>query len=318
MKAIDSVLLAHKAQPVTTLCNVMKVGPLPGGAYIAITSLDRDVTYDDGTGALTYRASTGMQLSTLSSTNDLSVDNAETQTLSPVYPVTGITVAMVDNGDLDGAIMSAYQINYEDPTAGRHEILFSGPIGEVRIVEGGLVTFENRSWSQLMKQNSVVELDSLTCRVKRFGSQPGEERFPCMFDASAEWVAGTVTAVGTETVREFTDSALLQAADFFAPGMVRWLTGDNAGQNLEIEAFDSGAVSLQHIARHPITSGDTFEIRRDCTRKWSGNNSCETYSNRPFFRGEPFIPVGDTISLSVPGAASGGGTSGSGEATVAV
>lgn len=306
-KTIPAMLLAHKALPATTLCALMKVGPLPSGAYIAMTSLDRDVTYDDGTGALVYRASTGMQLSTLSSTNDLSVDNAETQSLAPVYPVEGVTVAMVDNGDLDGCEMTAYQVNYADLSMG-HEILFNGPIGEVRIVEGGLITFENRSWSQLLKQNSVCELDSLTCRVKRFGSQIGDERFPCKYSIAGEWVDGEVTAVGTETVREFTDSALAQAADYFAPGLVEWLTGSNAGQHREIEGFGAGAVTLQFTTRHPITVGDTFRIRRDCSRQWSGHNSCETYGNRPNFRGEPFIPVADTTGLFVPGAAAAGGS----------
>lgn len=305
-KIIPATLMAHKALPATTLCELMKIGPLPSGAYLAMTSLDRDVTYDDGNGELVYRASTGMQLSTLASTNDLSVDNAETQTLTPVYPVEGITVAMVDDGAFDGAIATAYQVNYRDLTMG-HEILFEGPIGEVRIVNGGLITFENRSWSQLLKQNSVCELDSLTCRVKRFGSQIGDERFPCKYSIAGEWVAGTVTAVGTETVREFTDSALAQAADYFAPGMLRWLTGANAGQNIEIEGFAlGGAVTLQYITRHPITVGDTFEIRRDCSRKWEGHNSCDTFANRPNFRGEPFIPVAEFLSLSVPGSGAGG------------
>ncbi len=314
-KTVPIALANHQALPATTLCFVQKIGPLPGGGFITLTSLDRDVVFDDGNGPLTYRASTGMQLSELASTHGLEVDNGETQTLMPVYPVEGITEAMVDSGDLDYAEFTIFKINYLAPSNGG-EIMANGPIGEVRIVDGGLITFENRSWSQLMKQNSVCERDSLTCRVKRFGSQPGEERFPCNYDLTAEWINGTVTAVGAETVRDFTASALGQTADYFAPGLVNWLTGANAGMSREIESFGvGGVIALGFTTRNPIAVNDTFRIRRDCTRQWSGHNSCQTYNNRQWFRGEPFIPVSDTIALTIPGAGGGNGLS-SGTAAV--
>lgn len=326
-KTIPIALAAHQALPATTLCFLQKVGPLPDSSYICLTSLDRDVEYDDGTGSgvLTYYASSGMEPSQLAASADLGVDNGETKTLAPVYPAQGITVAAVDNGDLDGAQFVTYKVNYLDPTMG-HEIMASGTIGEVRITPGGLVTFENRSWSQHLKQNSVVELDSFSCRA-RFGSMPigtgggaFEQRFPCNYDLTAEWVSGTVSAVGAETVREFSSIELIEADDYFAPGLVKWLTGDNAGLENEVSGYvgptseNDGAVTLQFTTRNPIAVGDTFEIRRDCTKAWEGHNSCETYANRPNFRGEPFIPAADAIALSVPGAAygRGGGSSGGG------
>jgi hypothetical protein len=207
-----------------------------------------------------------------------------------------------------------YQVNYKDlsPTMG-HEIMAGGPIGEVRQQLGGLITFECRSWTQYLKQNSVCELDSLTCRAKRFGSQPGDERFPCLKDISSLWVhSQVVTGVGTETVREFTASGLGQADDYFAPGLVLWLTGDNSGQSKEVETFASGGIiELQFITRFPIQAGDTFDIRPDCTREFGRvlptdpikNNSCLFHGNHPNFRGEPFIPVSSTVALTIPGAA---------------
>jgi uncharacterized phage protein (TIGR02218 family) len=312
MKSIPLALRDHLALPVTTTCYLQKIGPLSSdGDVIALTSLDRDVVYDDGGGALTYYAASGMQLSNLAATNDLSVDNGETDTLVPVYPAQGITVAAVDNGELDGIEFVVYKVNYADLSMG-HEVMASGAIGNVRMVPGGLVTFENRSWSQLLQQNSVCEADSLTCRVKRFGSQPGEERFPCNYDVEPEWVRGvTVTGVGAESVREFSADALDYPPDYFAPGLVLWVTGENAGMSREVERFDSdsggGDVTLLFTTRNPIRVGDTFDIRRDCTRKWEGHNSCETYSNRPWFRGEPFIPISDTVGLLVPGAAASQG-----------
>lgn len=318
-KNIPIALAIHQALPATTLCYVQKVGPLPGGGYITLTSLDRNVVFDDGGGELTYYARTGMQLSNLSASNDLSVDNGETSTLEelPVYPAEGLTEAMVDNGDLDGLEFTIYQINYMSPSDGG-EIIANGPIGEVRIVEGGLITFEHRSWSQLLKQNSVCELDSLTCRAI-FGSQSVQnsngdaviQRHPCNYDLTLEWVDFTVSGVGADVYRQFSTEDLAQGDDYFNPGLVEWHTGANADMNREVDGFEANSndsdVTLQFSVRNPIQVGDTGRIRRDCTRKWSGHNSCDTYANRQWFRGEPFIPVSDSMALAIPQAGSGGG-----------
>lgn len=302
-KTIDAALVAHKALPATTLAFCMRIGPLPDDSYITLTQLDRDLEYDfgDGPGAQTYYARTGIDLSEFQATGDLSVDNGEASTLQeqPTWPNTGITEAMIDRGDLSGVDFVIFEVNYNDLTAGRHEIFASGRIGEVRLLPGGLITIEQRSWSQILKQASANVPYLKTCRAN-FGSQTGDERFPCMYDLTAEWVSGTVTSVGAEVDRDFTDSALAQTADYFSPGLVEWLTGDNAGMSREIEAFDTGGVvTLRNLTRKAIQVGDTFRVRRDCTKQYSGHNSCDTYSNRPYFRGEPYIPDSDANLLSV-------------------
>ena len=113
-----------------------------------------------------------------------------------------------------------------------------------------------------------------------------------------------MTSVGGETDRQFSDTTLLQADDYFAPGKVEWLTGDNAGQQVEIESFASGIVELKFPTVSAIQDGDTFQLRRQCTKRWTGHNSCDTYFGAlkvEHFRGEPHIPVGQSSSLSVPG-----------------
>ena len=327
MKTIDATLLAHKAQPATTLCDLLLVGPLDDGTYRGFSGLDRDVVFQPAVslGEITFKARTGVQLSAQQASADLAVDNAEAETLLPVpgYELEGFTQAQIDAGALDKVRFVALRVNYEDLTAGRCEILAGGTIGEVRQKLGGLTILELRSLAQQMKQ-SIGELDSLLCRA-RFGSQPigtgggvVEERFPCGYDLTGEWVAGTVTSVGAETDREFTDSALAQAADYFAPGVVEILDGDNAGQQVEVEAFASGGVvTLKFPLVSPLAMGVAYRIRRHCTKRWTGHNSCETFwgaEKALHFRGEPHIPVGDSGQLNVPGASlARGGASGTGE-----
>lgn len=322
-KTVSGPYAISKASKASAFTGLLKVGPLRDASYITVTSLSQDITYDDGTGSgpLVYVASTGMELSNLSSSADLSVDNAEAKTLMPVYPAPGITPAMIDRGELDAVHYVVYEVNYLDLSEG-HEIMASGPIGEQTVHRSGLITIELRSWSQYMKQRSVVEYYSTTCRAT-FGSMPigtgggvVEERKPCNYNVEPEWVDFTVDSVGTETVRELTISGggLSIAANYYAPGLMEFETGDNEGQQREVESYAAdGTVTLLMTTRNPIQVGDTGRIRRRCSLRWSGHNSCTTFTNKPWFRGEKDIPIGDSLALNVPGVAGGGLNGGTGE-----
>lgn len=319
MKTINATLLTHKAQSATTLTDLLLVGPLPDATYRGFTLLDKDVTFTPSVaiGAITFKASTGMQVSAMEAANDMTVNNAEAETLQPIagFEADGFTQAQIDSGALDGVRFVVLRVNYNDLTTGRSEVIAGGTIGEQKTKVGGLTVLELRSWTQWLMQQSIIELDSLTCRA-RFGSQPFgtgggvfEERFPCGFDLAAEWVTGTIDSVGSETDRQFLDAALVGAGtNWYAPGMVEFLDGDNAGQMIEVDTFDtdSGVVELKYPTVSPMVDGVSYRIRRHCTKNFIGHNSCDTFweANKTLhYRGEPHIPVGDTQLLSVPGAA---------------
>jgi uncharacterized phage protein (TIGR02218 family) len=259
-------------------------------------------------------------MSALVSTSDLGVDNAEATTLAPVagFLSEGITQQQVDSGALDKAPFVVYRVNYADLTMG-HEIVGGGTIGEQRTKFSQFTVLELRSLSQQLKQ-SAGRLDSLTCRIP-FGSVSGENGLVhgCDFDLTAEWVDSlAVTSVGAETDREFTCIALDQADNYFAPGVVEWLAGDNAGQSCEVESFAGGVVTLQFPTVNPILASHEFRIRRDCSKRKTGHNSCkDTFWLTEWFNhfdGEPAIPVAEAGKLMSPGAAiSTNGTSGTGE-----
>lgn len=305
---VPAALLAHMGQPATSLCDLLKVGPLSDGSYVGFTNLDIDVLYDDGEdpGLMTYRAHTGMQKSETDARSS-GVATAGVESLVAIFPVPGFTQSAIDRGLFDKARWSVYRVNYKDLSMG-HMVLpgSGGTLGEQRMKVGGVAAFELRSISDELSQ-TVVELDSLTCRVKHFGSQDGDEPFPCGYDIEPEWVDGTVTSIGSEATREFTDSGLGQADGYFYPGLVEWLTGDNAGSETEIESFGvGGVVTLQFTEVDAIQVGDTFRIRRDCNRvARDEDHGCKAFFEDDWglhFRGEPDIPVGDSASLNAPGA----------------
>lgn len=300
-RTIPALLLANLSEPATTTCRIVKITAVDASP-IGLTSLDRDVIFDDGTGTLTYKAATGYSPYNIDATSDLSVDNSEWQVLVADYTFDGFMVSQIERGTYDDADFIEYLIDYEDQAAGKM-IISSGKVGRIRI-EDGLAAFpEARALTQLLKQQSVIEKGSVGCRVVRFG----DER--CKYDVESEWDGGQVTAVGAETDRTFTiaGSGVSGTADYYSPGVVEFLSGDNAGRTYEIETFTSGRVVTFAIpTENPIQIGDDLQIRRDCTRQWEGHNSCQTYNNRLNFRGEPWRPVADSGALQIPGASAGG------------
>lgn len=305
-----------KSAGVALTSRFIRIGPLRDGVtYLRWTSIDKDEVWDsvnsleaDALGPQPYLAATGLHMTTIEATNDLSVDNAEAQSLVPIYPMPGITKDLVERGEFDTVEYVVWEHAVGSPND-KAEVMASGVLGKVRI-EQDLAAFpELVSWSQLLDQTGIISQTSIDCRAKQFGSQPGEEREYCGFDLTGEWVDFTVATVGTEEVREFFAAELSQADNYFAFGKVKWVTGDNAGRTQEVESYsgpavDDAYVSLRFTTRKPIKNGDAGQIQRGCSRKWEGPNSCQTYfgiERGGHFRGEPLINIGDTTANAVPG-----------------
>jgi uncharacterized phage protein (TIGR02218 family) len=232
MKTIPAILQTHLDEQVNTTCLLLRIERNVGAfgtalPVLGVCTLDQDVTYNDGDGAVTYSAMAGFIPSNLSLTGDMGVDNADAEILVPAFDLGPVVEADINAGRYDSAPFVLYRVNYNDLTTGRHEIVMAGTLGQARVV-GGLSAFcELRSISQQFKQ-TVCEVDSLTCRAD-FGSTA------CGVDISALWETGTVSAVGTETDRQFSADTALAEGDL-KPGIVQFLTGDNAGRSYEIEA----------------------------------------------------------------------------------
>jgi uncharacterized phage protein (TIGR02218 family) len=308
---------------VTTLCVLLKITPqvstqvgsdvVADPVPLGLTSLDVDVDYDDGAssdGELTYVAGIGAELSNAEVSADMAIDNAEASALVAAAEFDlPATEADLVSGLYDYATWIAYLVNYEDLTMG-HVELGRGTLGQVRVLDNGQrFTFETLGLTQPLKQ-SIVQKDSLRCRA-RFGSQPvgtvgaeSTERQPCGFDPAGLWVNGTVTSVSAEP--EFTfDTDLAAADDAYAPGLLHWITGSNAGRRYEVESYASGVVTSTFPMTFPVEVGDTFEIRPDCTHWMEGDRSCQTYHGVDWvlhYRGEPYIPVGEQDRINIPGA----------------
>lgn len=282
MKSIPVALQAHYDGDATTTAYLCRM-QCKDGTVLGFTSLDADLTYDDGAGAVLYRADNGFESDRMQQTSDLSVGNTD---LHGWVSDTGITEQQIRAGFFDYARIRIYRVNYLDLSAG-HEIVASGTAGETKFSRGGW-KLEFRSLTQQLKQ-PISKLYSRTCRTQ-FGDERCKEQLV--------WAAGTVTQVGAESDREFASADLGQAKDYFVPGVVEWITGANAGAQMEVDGFEAGAVSLALPLAYPIAVGDTFRIRQDCDKTFA---MCkERFDNTLNFRGEPLIPTDG--QAMVPGA----------------
>lgn len=293
MKTIPAVLLSHLAQTVTTRCFLAKVecqGQYAGQKY-GFTNLDIDVTYDDGDGPLLYNSDNGYTPLENTQTSGPDIDETE---LAGILSDTGITEQQVRAGLFRSAKVTIYRINYNDLTSGRHEVIAYGHAGKTKFERG---SWKTEFWplSELLNQ-LLGEVYSLTCNAK-FGDARCKK--------AITWAAsGTVTSVGTETDRIFSDTSRTEPDGYFSDhnGIVEWLTGDNAGIEMEIDLYQAdsaeGTFELLMALPYPIQVGDTYRPRRDCDQLFE---TCrDVHNNVTNNRGHHTMPVDGTAM--VPGA----------------
>lgn len=305
MRNVPAALQAHLESSATTLCLLLKIVCRDGTTF-GFTTNDKDRTYDDGQGAITYTAPTGFEMSEVSASSDLGVDNAEAGGLIPIFdfPET-ISEQDIDAGLLDYAEQWVYLVNYSDldtsdsPYVAKHAELFSGTIGRGSVSFGQLLRLELLSLTNQMRQN-FVQKTSVRCR-NDFGDEF------CSVDAEALWQDFEVTAVGAESDRTFTADGLglsspPTADDFFKPGLVRWTYGRNAGTRPEVEGNVGAVITLATPTRYPVEVGDLGQIRPDCKKRFL-EDCIGLYNNGLNFNGEPNLPLADDAQLAAPNGA---------------
>lgn len=293
-RTIPAQLLTDLRSPVTTMGFLLRIEPRTQSPF-GLASGNADVTYDDGNGPLTYRCASGFTPSDVVTKADLSVNNAEVESLIAQYPLDGVTMDAILRGDYDGARFAQYLVNYNRLTPGLHSILSAGTIGQISRVDDIACQIELRSLLQMLKQTSMVELTSISCRAK-FGDNQCKLPFV--------WNAAKVQSVGAEADRTFNicapDGTAFTFADgYFKPGIAVWTSGANDGFEIEIEEFAGTGQTVTLVFPVPtdVQVGDLLNIRRDCGKS---KQNCIDYGNIVNFRGEPEIPVGTGTDLQSP------------------
>lgn len=275
MRALDEALTAHLLSGATTLATCWRIERRDGEVF-AFTDHDRTLAFDGDV----YHPETGGEGSALSSSADLSIDNAEvvgllsSERLSP---------SELMSGRFDGAEVQIWLVNWASPE--QRYLMKRGLIGEVKR-EGASFTAEIRGLAQSLDQPKGRVYERVC------DAHVGDAR--CGVDLDDASFRGTGAVASAIDDGRFIASGLGAFDDgWFVHGRLDWLTGANAGTSGHVKAHAGGAVSLWLPAGASIAEGDAFEVRAGCDKAFAACR--DKFSNVVNFRGFHMMPGNDFI-----------------------
>lgn len=275
MKTLPALLDTHYSAGTTTLADMLKITRTDGEIF-AFTSAADDVTI----GSQLYTSAQGLNISSIEVSAGFAVDNLELTTLDDgtVFTKADVLSGVWRNADF---VISRY--NWQTPTDGV-EVRMAGTVGEVNM-HRGYITAELRGLQQYLQQ-PIGSVSSKTCRA-RLGDAL------CAKDLTVFTHTGTVTSAASNQV--FTASAMAQAADYFAEGILTWTGGVNSGLIVKVKGYTAGKVfTLMLPMLQTITAGDTFSVVAGCQKRLT---DCTTkFNNVLNFQGEPHLPGIDEMT----------------------
>lgn len=261
---ITPQLLAHFQADISQLAICWCVEKHDGTRVLG-TDHDRNVTIpatgsplDDLAGV--YLAGSNITGSDVSSSTDMSVDNAEVQ---GAFPQVGsqtidVTVDDIKSGTLDNAPCTLLVLNWGDPSMG-YMILRRGILGQISRTSDFAYTCELRGLTQYLSQ-TIIETFSDTCLVVRLGDAR------CKIDVSALTATVNIASV-TDRKHLTVAGAGSHDPNYYAAGILRGITGANQGFEREVKTDDgAGNVTLWDELPADVEPGDTFELEPGCDR----------------------------------------------------
>lgn len=252
---------------------------LVGGGVQRYTGADIDLVW----AANRYR-SVAIRRSKIREQIGVNVDELTVEMSPGAELVNGVAmIHAARTGLFDGARVTLMRAFLPSWSAGITGTLlrFSGRVSEIE-PSRSMVRFLVRSDLELLDVKLPRRLYQTGCLHTLFDGG-------CGLTKSAFAVAGAVD--GTSTTSAI-DCNLTQAAGYFSLGTVTFTSGANSGQSRSVKAYSPGSLVLASpLPTQPI-SGDTFNAYPGCDKTLS---TCQTkFSNKPNFRGHPYIPKPET------------------------
>ena len=273
MKTFDGAYTTHIATRETSLAYALKV-TREDGTIFGFTSHDVDSTVS----SQLYSAEPGLDVSSVVSAANASVDNLELTTL---HDGTVFTTVDVFNGVWRNAAFQLFRYNWASPTDGIDKQVY-GTFGEVELRQG-LVSIELRGLKQYLQQ-PVGSASSKTCRA-RLGSTDKNNGGLCMKNLTTFTYTGMLTHVTSNQV--FRDSARAEALAWFDEGEITFTSGANNGITAKIKAHAAnGTFTLALPLYGTVAIGNTYSVIAGCRKRLS--EDCYTkFNNVLNFQGEP-------------------------------
>lgn len=281
MKAMSAPLLALFASSDAFCKADLYTITLADSTVIRTTDADSDITF----GGVTWTTTAPMIMRTKVKT----LIGVEVDTMNlDIAPATGQLLsgvpwaASVLNGALDGAtilVETAYWTTF--PTI----------IGKIHTFQGlvsdawpgrSLIKLDVKSALELLTQPFPRNLYQGTCLRTLYSAG-------CNVSKAAFTVTSTISGGASVTGCA---TALGQAAEYFAQGVLTFTSGVNLNVRRTIKSFSGGAFVFVNPLSVAPSVGDTISVYPGCDKR---QVTCDTkFSNRSRFRGFPYIPTPET------------------------
>lgn len=280
MRPLSPDLQAHLNSGATTLATCWRIARRDGFA-LGFTDHDRALSFD-GTDFLPDTGATG---SALTSSADLSVDNAD---IEGALSAEALSAEDLAAGRYDGAEIEIFRVNWAAPE--QRLLLKKAVIGEVTRA-GNAFKAELRGLSHHLDQ-TVGRVYQRLCDVNLGAPECGIDL------EDPQFKTGGTVAVLRDLQSFIADGFAAFDDSWFAHGLLTWVSGANAGTAAHIKTQSAnGAVSLWLPAGKPIAIGDAFAATAGCDKRFS---TCRAkFGNAVNFRGFPFMP-GNDFAVSYP------------------
>lgn len=283
MRIISPALQTHLDSGATTLCYCWRIDRRDG-AVLGFSDHDRALSFD-GT---VFEPQSGVDGTALQSSADLAADNSE---LEGALTSDALSTQDLAAGLYDGADVSLWRVNWANVS--ERLLVKKGSIGDITR-EGKRFRAEMRGLSHHLSRR-VGRVYQRHCDAIL-----GDGR--CGVDLTASEYAGTgIVAALLDSGRFIATGLEGFDADWFAHGVLTWVSGLNAGATAHIKAHAVGAsgasLSLWLPTGASIAIGDQFSITAGCDKR---NSTClEKFSNLTNFRGFHLMP-GNDFAVSYP------------------
>lgn len=248
------------------------------GVTLGLTDHDRDLWVD----GLLHRAAPGMTPSAIKRSAGL---DADTMDVTGALTSTAISERDLIAGRWDGARVRLFAIDWAAP--GDQVALGEGVIGAVETKDQGF-TAELRGPSAALDR-PVAEETSPECRAEL-----GDKR--CRVPLAARTRMARVLSADDSML---TLNATEPGDNVYGLGLLRWMSGANAGLESAIATSSGATITLRRPPAFAVEAGVAVRLVEGCDKTIA--TCAGRFANAANFRGEPYLPGIDLLTR-YPGA----------------
>ena len=252
----------------------------PTGSAILLTDYPTDLVMSN---SQRYVAASGYQFTGYQSGTGTSPAAFDFEGIAGLAGIDRDTVA---SGVFDGARCYLFAVDWRSPVED-YEPIVASVLGKITLVDD---TYRIEEMALIDALNQSVGRTYTPNCTKRFG---GQEFAGCKIDLAPITVTGTLTAVASDM--QVTDSARVEAADWFGYGSIQFTSGANAGlKALEVKSFVGGVISTFEPFYYLPAIGDAYTMTPGCRRRLQ--DCRDKWANVPNFGGFPNMPTSSVYS----------------------